>query len=183
MRTDEQLIDAFRQSGAVEHLDVLMRRHLARVRGVIFPMVLNESDTDDLTQEVFVRAFRGLSGFRGRAKFSTWLHRIAVNTTRSFLSKRNRSPIETREKFPESAGSTHTVPDQRAMAGELDREIQTALAALSDKLRAAIVLTVIQDWSVSRAAKAEGCSVATMYWRVHQARKFLKKNLKGYLEQ
>ena len=79
---------------------------------MVFQMVLDHSLADDVTQEVFLRAFRGLSGFRGKSKFSTWLYRVAMNTTRSFLARSGRSPVEFRAEVPERSAEESTGPEQ-----------------------------------------------------------------------
>ncbi len=176
--TDSELVLAIqRDGGAGEGAEELMRRHLRRVRGMMYQMALNHADADDLTQEVFIRAWRGLAGFRGGASFSTWLHRIAINCAMSFLGRRARRAAAPLEAAPEPAAPCGDRPDVRAAAAELDGRIRAALEKLTPKLRAAIVLTVLQDYSLPEAARVEGCALATMYWRVHEARRLLKLSL------
>ena len=181
MTSDEQLIDCYRESGVRQPLDELVGRYLGKVRGTVYAMVLDAALADDLTQEVFLRAIRGLAGFDGRAKFSTWLYRVAMNTTHSFLARRSRSPVtfhpDPRDR-PHEAGQS---PEGAAMECELDAAIRAALADLTPKLRAAIVLTSLEQKDASEAARIEGCSIATMYWRIHEARKQLKKRLERHL--
>ena len=178
--TDEQLIERCQNSGCPQAANELVRRHLRRVRAVIFPMVLNHSVADDLTQETFLRAWRGLSGFRAEARFSTWLTRIAWNVVQDEVSRRERSATIVTESI-EIACSVTDRPDQAALHRELDQQITAALASLSTKLRAAIVLTGLQQHSPDEAAELEGCSVATMYWRIHEARRLLEERLANYL--
>jgi RNA polymerase sigma-70 factor (ECF subfamily) len=178
---DAELITAYKQSGAREALDALMRRHLGRVRNVVFQMVLDDSVADDLTQEVFLRAFVGLRSFNGKSTFSTWLYRVAMNTTYSHFERRKRSLIDDTATPPEPASRPHAGPEQTAMQTELQSQVEAALAELSPKLRAAIVLTSLQQLDTAEAAEIEGCSASTMYWRVHEARKQLKARLKGHL--
>lgn len=179
---DSELIDAYRDSGCQQSLDELMRRYLGRMRGVVFQMVLDEEAADDLTQEVFLKAFRGLAKFDGRAAFSTWIYRIAMNTTYSFLARRKQSPVQFGAELPEPSTGSSDSPDRVAMQAELSGQIGRALDRLSPKLRAAIVLTSLHDWSPAEAAKIEGCSTATMYWRIHEARKQLHQQLATWLQ-
>ena len=179
--TDEELIAVFRESGDARVLSGLVREHVPRVRTMIFRMVLNESDADDLTQEVFLRAFRGIAGFRGKSEFSTWLYRIAMNTTRSFLSRPNRPLPMPEEVLVDRADVASATPEQLAIAGELDGAVTAAIGSLPTHLRAAVVLTILQGMDVREAAKIERCAAATMYWRIHKARKTLKKLLGRYL--
>lgn len=178
-RSDENLVDGFRESGDLRCLDELVCRHVERVRAMIYPMVLNNADADELTQEVFLRAVTGLAGFRGKSRFSTWLHRIAINTTLSFLRRKGRSPVESRENPPDSP-DTAPGPGVSAETREMDAAASRALGSLSPALRSAIALTAIQGMSVKEAAAATGCLAATMYWRVHQARKILRNQLAEY---
>ena len=178
--TDEQLIERCRNSGCPQAANELVRRHLRRVRAVIFPMVLDHSVADDLTQETFLRAWRGLSGFRAEARFSTWLTRIAWNVVQDEVSRRERSAVVVTESL-DNASSVNGRPDEAVLQRELDQQIATALASLSAKLRAAIVLTGLQQLSPDEAAELEGCSVATMYWRIHEARRLLEQRLAEYL--
>ena len=143
-------------------------------------MVLDESVADDLTQEVFLRALRSLSGFRHQASFSTWLCRVALNTTYSYLKAARNSPIRYCADLSEDR-SREPSPEGRVLEAELDGQIRAALSELSPKLRAAIVLTSLEELDVKEAARIEGCTTATMYWRIHHARKKLRHRLRNWL--
>ena len=177
---DELLIAQFKDTGRTSFLDDLFARHMGMVRSMVYSMVLNDADADDLAQDIFIRAGKALGRFEGRSRFSTWLYRIAMNTTHRFLRTRSARPLDPLE-HEDCPVPEHGHPDRSAMAGELDRAIADALDELAPALRAAIVLTVIQDVPVSDAARVEGCSTATMYWRVHRARKQLRAELGRYL--
>ena len=182
MASDEQLIDCYFQSGDRHALEELVGRYLKKVRGTVYPMVLDASLADDLTQEVFLRAIRGLAGFDRRAKFSTWLYRVAMNTTHSFLTRRNRSRLTFHPELPDRPHEAGKSPEGAAMDGEIDGAIRAALADLPPKQRAAIVLILLEHVNVAEAARIEECSTATIYWRIHKARKQLKKCLERHLE-
>lgn len=179
--TDQQLLEKFADTGAMCHFNELVGRHMGKVRAMIYAMVLNNADADDLTQEVFLKAVNGISGFRAKSQFATWVYRIAMNTTHSFLRRKRRNPVDQCEQLPDHADGRPD-PERALIALELDREISRVLASLSPGLRSAIVLTAIQGMSVGEAAHAAGCLTATMYWRVHQARKILGEKLKRHLE-
>ena len=179
--TDTQLIDRFRETGEMVHFNELVERHVGKVRAMIYPMVLNDADADDLTQDVFLRVVRSIDRFRKKARFSTWLHRIAMNTTYTFLKCRTRRPTEHYAEPPEQPDAT-AGPASNMAAEEIDTRLEHALARLSPSLRSAITLTAIQGMSVREAAETDGSLAATMYWRVHQARKILRTELGEYLQ-
>ena len=177
--TDEELITAFRMDGMPHHLDILFLRYIEKVRGMVYQMVLHDADADDVTQEIFSRVARNISKFRGGAAFSTWLYRVAMNCANTFLSKKNRNPVSPRSEIPDLQDYHGTQPDQILAGQEMDTQIQKALAKLTPKLRAAVILTIIQGVSLPEAAHIEGCAIPTMYWRVHEAR----RNLKMWLQE
>lgn len=174
---DEHLVRQYVESGELRLFDTLVRRHIAKVRAMIYPMVLNDADADELTQEVFLRVVGSIQRFKGQSAFSTWLYRIAMNTTHNFLKRRIRNPVEHRQNPPDSPGGKNWSPTETIMGMESDARVAKALESLSPPLRAAIVLTAIQGMSMKEAAKAEQCLMATLYWRVHQARKLLWEQL------
>lgn len=176
---DEHLIACFQETGEARHLDELFRRHLGRIRGLVYGMVLHDADADDVTQEIFVRVARSIDRFQGSARFSTWLYRVALNTTRTFLRRRAARPTadEAAEDCPEPGRHQ---PDQRALQAELDGQVARALQGLPEAWRAALVLTVLQEVPVREAARIEGCTASTLYWRIHQARRHLRAQLGSY---
>ena len=177
---DEELIYRYRSTGCKGSLDELVSLHVAKVRAIVFPMVLDDAAADDLTQDVLLRVFRSLSSFDGRSQFTTWLYRIAMNVAYSYLRRSGRSPVVFRAEVPETSVAQSS-PEQTAVQNEMEQDIEMALAALSPKLRAAIVLTCLNGKSASEAADIERCSTATMYGRVHEARKQLEQRLARHL--
>lgn len=179
--SDEQLIAKYQSTRSPADLDELFARHLGVVRNLAYRMVLSNSVADDITQDVFISVLRGAHSFRGDAKFSTWLYQITMSTTKVYFRKQEKIREIPGEDLDSHQHAT-CPPDQRAMHDELTSEIEQALAKLSTKLRAAIVLTATEHLSAKEAATIEGCSAATMHWRVHQARKQLKQHLHRYLK-
>jgi len=175
--TDLELIDAYRDRGERAALDALMRRHLGRIRNVVFQMVLDDALADDLTQDIFHRAVRGLPSFAGRSDFSTWLYRIAMNVVYSHIDRKRRSPLVESTDNTVPCSGRHDGPEQRLAGAELLEAVERAMAELSPKLRAAIVLTCLQGKSAAEAAAIEDCEIGTIYSRVHEARKQLKNRL------
>ncbi len=143
-------------------------------------MVLDHATADDITQEIMIRAIRGLSKFKGEASLSTWITRIALNTTYTFLERHKRHSAEPLPAVNVDKSFAHS-PVHVAIGNELDLQIQSSLQELTPKLRAAIVLTAIHGVSPDEAAEIEQCPVATMHWRIHEARKQLRSRLKAYV--
>lgn len=133
-------------------------------------------DAEDLAQETFLRAYRQLDSFRGESKFSTWLCQIAVNLGLNWRAReRRRSDIHA--KWAEDAIVDDNSGDE--FPDELSRRVQTALDRLLAKQRAAIVLTIYENYSHAETAKLLNCTEATISWRVVTARQKLKRILKG----
>jgi len=179
--SDEQLVAAWRQSGDRGAVEALAKRHLPTVRRMVHSMTLDDGLADDLAQEVLLRAFRGLASFGGRAKFTTWLYRIAMNTVHGALDRQRRSPIDSRAPLPDGAASRAEPPGAAAEQAELDGAVGRALAALPPKFRAAIVLVSIEELDPAEAARIEGCTRATIYRRLHEARKRLAESLREHV--
>lgn len=179
--TDEQLVASYLHSGNRDALGQLIDRNFDRVRRVVYPMVLNHADADDVVQEVFVRVVKGLGSFRQEAQFSTWLQRVTMNTVYRFLKQRHRTRLPGAEAAYGAEAPCDCQPEQAALHGELDEAIGRALAQLTPELRGALVLTVFDNVAPADVATIEGCSRATVYWRIHRARRALKQLLKEWV--
>lgn len=179
-RTDSELIEAYRR-GDVSAVETLVRRYLTRIRGLLYQLVIDRDDADDLTQEVFIHAIRNLHQFRGDGAFTTWLYRIAVNTARQ-SARRVRSRPGEMLLVEAEACSPGLAPDGLIVRDEKRDQVHQALAKLAPPLRSAVVLTVMQGLSAREASEIESCPLGTMYWRIHEARRLLRIELKGIME-
>ena len=179
MDPDEALVTAA-QAGDAEAIDTLLRRHQARIFNFALALTANGADADDLAQETFVRAFRGLRRFRGESSFRNWLYRIAANAARSRRGQRARQAAvwderleagDLAERHPASAGSSveQTVMQRQA----LDR----ALASLPAQMRAAVVLRDVEGLDYREIAAALGIPVGTVMSRIFRARRLLRPML------
>lgn len=171
----------FQTSKSAAALDELVMRHLTTVRNLAYRIVLCNASADDVTQDVFAKVIQHATSFRGNAKFSTWLYRITVNSAKEHI-RRRRVTLNIAESNDQIVNAEHQRPEQKIMDDELAGKVEHAMAELSTKLRTAVVLTSIEQLSAKEAAVIEGCSTATMHWRVHQARRQLKRLLHGYLK-
>ncbi len=175
--TEDALLRTFTSTRAPDDFEPLMRHSLKRVSGLIYKVVLCPHTTDDLVQETYIKAYQQFDRFQGRSSFSTWVCRIGINMAISHLRKeRHRRQGELIDDALPGNPSLH--PDSRAMVGEKYQQVDAAMRRLSPPLRAALVMSVIDEMPIPDVAKALGCPRATVYWRIHQAR----KQLRAFLE-
>jgi RNA polymerase sigma-70 factor (ECF subfamily) len=185
-RPDDVLAKEARR-GKTEAFSELARRNQQRIYRLIYGMTRNRSDTDDLSQEVFMTAFHSISSFNGKSSFSTWIYRIAVNQTLNFLRQRSREKgrAEFHENLPygdESRTGSYS-PEGRSVRRELHGQMVEAVESLPPLFKASFLLVVDQGMSHAAAAKVLGCSENTVSWRMHKARKMLQARLRPYLEE
>ena len=159
----------------------LVRRHQQRVYGLVLGMTRNHLDANDLSQEVFLSAFRNLGTFNRKSSFSTWVYRIAVNKSLNFLKKRGKEKNRTdfAEDMP-GADRSHlesSSPEMMALKKELRDDLEEAVASLPGRLKAAFLLVANRGLRHSEAAEILGCSENTVAWRMHKARKILRSRL------
>jgi len=183
-RSEAELVEEARRGGR-EAFAELVRRHERRIYGVVYRMAGNHSDADDLAQEAFLTAWKAIGSFRCGSSFYTWLYRIAINASLSFLKKRARE--RTRTVFDDSLGvagpsrMSPSVPEGSSAADELKSRIEEAVGGLPGHFRAAFALVVDQGLSHAEAARVLGCSENTVSWRMHKARRILRERLKSFL--
>jgi RNA polymerase sigma-70 factor (ECF subfamily) len=135
----------------------LVEEHSAMVFRLAYRMTGNVSDAEDVVQETFLKAHRSLGGFDERARFGTWIYRIAVNAAIDLIRRRGRltEVRRTSEDDPpvvETIASTNPLPDRLAMSGQIQRDVAAALAQLSARERAAFVLRHLEGMPIDRIA-------------------------------
>lgn len=160
------------QRGEVAAFEQLYRAHVGSVLRLCWRLSGGrDDDAQALTQEVFIRAWERLSGFRGEAAFGTWLHRLAVNVVLS--EKRAAQRRELREQ--RAAASTEIAPPQRRVDAGVD--LDRAIAALPERARTVFVLHAIEGYPHAEIAKVMGSTVGTTKAQLHRARALLKEAL------
>jgi RNA polymerase sigma-70 factor, ECF subfamily len=162
---------ALAQSGDGRAFERLYRSHVPRVSGLVRRM-LDSGDADDVTQDVFVRAWEKLHTFRGEAAFGTWLHRLAVNV---ILGRRKTVGGE-RKRFHENAEVLELVPG-RQVAPEHGLDFEEALSRLPDGARQVFLLHDVQGYRHEEIAKLLGIVPGTSKSQLHHARMALRKHL------
>lgn len=183
---EARLVDEARRGDRAAFAE-LARRHERQVYGLALRMAGNAADADDLAQEAFLTAWRSMGSFRSGSSFYTWLYRITINTSLTFLKKRtrekNRAPFD--ENLPVGASSRGLAsgPEGASALNELAGHVAGAVAGLPSHFRAAFALVVDQGLTHAEAAKVLGCSENTVSWRMHKARRLLQARLKPFLEE
>jgi RNA polymerase sigma-70 factor (ECF subfamily) len=166
--------------GKEEAFGLLVRKHQDRVLNIVYSLIGNDRESDDILQEVFLKVYYNLKDFKDAAKFSTWLYRITVNTTYDFL-RRRRHVV-----YQEDSKEEITIPKENLLGEIYDKEkkelIQAALDRLSFKYRLVVVLKDIEGLSYFQISKVIGRGIGTVESRLFRARQLLKRiliNLKG----
>lgn len=177
------------QAGQVGAYDQLVQKYREQIFGVIYNMTSNREDASDLTQETFIKAFRAIGRFKGKSSFFTWLYRIAMNSTMTFLKKRSRRRYISYENIDEEASGAEIVErltatnrsEKGALISELQEKLNDALQKLSPKHRTVVVLHEIEGLEHAEIAEITGSSVGTIRSRLHYAKLQLQSYLQDYL--
>jgi RNA polymerase sigma-70 factor, ECF subfamily len=169
-------------AGETAMFEIVMRRHNQRLYRVARAILRNDSEAEDVMQDAYVRAYEHLDQFAGRAKFSTWLTRIAVHEAlaRQRRSKRYEElgPTSEREGDPMDRFASLTPnPEQQMSNSELRRLLEQAVEKLPDAYRAVFMLREVEDMSTTDAAYALEITEENVKVRLHRARALLRKSL------
>jgi len=181
MRTDEDLV-ARSKTGDTESFNQLVKRWERPIFALAYRTLGREQDARDVTQETFLRAFRALGGFKGDAKFSSWLYRIALNLCRDWMRKDRRTPVVAvpegveMEQLAAEGGPSETVEDLAARA-ELSGIVRTAMEKLPAEQRESIILKEYHGLTFQEIADLMKCPLSTVKTRVYQGLSTLRKEL------
>ena len=159
------------QRGEREAFDELVLRHQRSVYRLCYRYVNNHEDANDLTQEVFVRAWRAIGRFRGQSAFSTWLYRIGVNACLNFRAARRPQTMELPETLPDAGLGA----DRRLEKEEKAQRVREAVKRLPEKQRATLILKVYQDLTHQEVAQVLGSTVGTVKANLFHALRNLRK--------
>jgi RNA polymerase sigma-70 factor, ECF subfamily len=167
---DRECADRFRQ-GDRAAFDTLVRRHQRGVWRIVRRYVRSDADASDVTQQVFVRAFKGLASFRGAASLRSWLYRISINCSLSWLrDHRREQPAEIDDHALVEAPIAHA----RISAGQDGLALRAAIEQLPPKQKLVLELRVFDDLSFKEVAELADCSENTAKVNFHYAVKRLR---------
>lgn len=187
---EEASLLAQARSGDTRAFDALITRHRERIYMHAYQIVRNEEDALDVTQETFIRAWKSLPRFDGKASLISWLYRIATNAGIDVCRRRQSRPQTELDSGPMKIdAASHTTPSQPDAPGEghdraeIRRRVEAAFAELSPEHRAVISLKELEDLSYEEIAQRVGCSVGTVMSRLFYARKKLQSLLSDLHEE
>jgi RNA polymerase sigma-70 factor (ECF subfamily) len=190
----DELRNLVRQArqGDVRAFEQIFQQFQRRIYNVVYQMVGQAEDAEDLTQEVFVRAYQGLPRLQEEETFPSWLHRIALNLCRTHLKRSRRWRSLTAEDPPASdgeAGETllDQVPDpagtpaEQIAEKELQNVVRRAVASLPVHYREVVVLHHLEGFDLETIAAMLGCAGGTVKSRLARGRAMLKERLQDYV--
>jgi RNA polymerase sigma-70 factor (ECF subfamily) len=179
--TDEELV-ARSIGGDADSFNELIHRWERPIYALAYRQLRREEDARDVCQETFLRAYRALHGFRGQAKFSSWLYRIALNLCRDSMRRERRTPVV---QAPEDVdlmdlaaarGPTESIED-RVARNDLSRAVERAMTLLPEEQRTAIVLKEYEGLTFQEIADLIGCPLSTVKTRLYQGLTVLRREL------
>lgn len=182
---DVRLLVRKAQAGDVRAFEELVVLYQDKVYNLSYYLAGNHADAQDLAQEVFVKAYTGLKGFRLDADLGTWLHRITVNAWLNLRRRQKNSPALSLDDpvQTEEGEVTRTMavldpagdPVEALEGKELREKVQNALLSLPEEYRTVLVLREIEDYSYDDIAEMMQCSLGTVKSRLNRARRALKE--------
>ena len=181
--SDEELV-ARSAGGDIDSFNQLVVRWERPIYALAYRVIGREEDARDVAQETFLRAFRALSGFKGQAKFSSWLYRITLNLCRDWIRRERRTPVA---QAPEGvdiielageAAPSESIEDLVSRK-ELGRAVAKAMSVLPDEQRTAIILKEYHGLTFQEIADLRGCPLSTVKTRLYQGLSVLRRRLEA----
>ena len=161
------------QGGDADAFEEVYRRLSGRIYALCLRMSGDAGRAEELTQDAFVRAWERLGSFRGDARFSTWLHRVAVNVV--LQSRRTRGRRKDREVLTDDPGQYMRRVEEAMPGTRLD--LERAIAGLPDGAREVLILRDIQGFKYKEIAEMTGVALGTVKAQIHRARKLVQEAL------
>jgi RNA polymerase sigma-70 factor, ECF subfamily len=180
--TDEELV-ARSMGGDLDSFNQLVLRWERPIYALAYRVIGREEDARDVAQETFLRAFRALKGFKGQAKFSSWLYRITLNLCRDWMRRERRTPVS---QAPDGVdiiemageGTPSESIEDLVSRHELGRVVGKAMALLPEEQRTAIILKEYHGLTFQEIADLLDCPLSTVKTRLYQGLSVLRKHLR-----
>ena len=177
------------QNGEVSAFNQLVQKYRQPLFSTIYNMTGNREDATDIAQEVFIKAFQSIKRFRGQASFYTWLYRIAVNSSITFIKRAKKQRFINYETIDETLVSSEileyftakTKTEKGALLKELQEKLNEALQKLSPKHRIVVILHEVEGMCHKEIANITKTSEGTVRSRLHYAKKMLQAFLQEYI--
>lgn len=177
------------QNGEVSAFNQLVQKYRQPLFSTIYNMTGNREDATDIAQEVFIKAFQSIKRFRGQASFYTWLYRIAVNSSITFIKRAKKQRFINYETIDETLVSSEileyftakTKTEKGALLKELQEKLNEALQKLSPKHRIVVILHEVEGMNHKEIADITKTSEGTVRSRLHYAKKMLQSFLQEYI--
>ena len=186
---DQALVERV-QRGDKGAFDMLVLKYQHRIGHLVSRYVHDAHESQDVTQEAFIKAYRGLKNFRGESAFYTWLYRIAINTSKNHLVTMGRKITDTgidaadAEQFEGGAAlRDQASPEREALTEEIAESVRGSIAALPEDLRTAIVLREFEGMSYEEIAQAMDCPIGTVRSRIFRAREAIDDELEPLIDE
>lgn len=187
-QVDAELVRRVKR-GEKAAFDLLVRKYQGRVAKLVSRYVHDPAEVEDVTQEAFIKAYRGLRNFRGDSAFYTWLYRIAINTAKNHLVANSRRgqdigvDAQDAEQF-EGAGllQEHGTPEGLALAEEIKQQVHETIERLPVELKTAIILRELEGLTYEEIAEVMGCPIGTVRSRIFRAREAINNSIAPLLD-
>jgi RNA polymerase sigma-70 factor (ECF subfamily) len=179
--TDEEIL-ARVSAGVVEAFELVMRRYNRRLFRSVRAILKDDSEVEDVIQEAYVSAYAHLADFSGRARFSTWLTRIAIHEAFGRLRKRRRSePWDGTTGEDDAMMTPLSSPEKHASDGELRKLLEQVVDTLPEAFRTVFVLRAVEQLSVAETSEVLGIPEDTVKTRLHRARGLLQSRIEAHV--
>ncbi len=181
--TDEELVSRS-IGGDADSFNQLIRRWERPIYALAYRTLGREEDARDVCQDTFLRAYRALPGFKGQAKFSSWLYRIALNLCRDWMRRQRRAPVM---QMPEGVDPIEMAAEREPAESietlvarrELSAVVEEAMALLPEEQRTAIILKEYHGMTFQEIADLQGCPLSTVKTRLYQGLSVLRRQLEA----
>jgi RNA polymerase sigma-70 factor (ECF subfamily) len=171
-------------AGDADSFNQLIRRWERPIYALAYRVIGRDEDARDVCQEAFLRAFRALPGFKGQAKFSSWLYRITLNLCRDWIRRQKRTPVVSAPEgvdiieLASAQGPVESVEDLVARH-QLSATVAEAMRHLPEEQRTAIVLKEYHGLTFQEIADLQGCPLSTVKTRLYQGLSVLRRHLEA----